>query len=458
VTSGQSRLRVCFVLNDLNLSGGVGVVLEHAHHLAESHGMEVSLALSRRRDEKWSYRRLEGIDVMTVEEIRERSFDVAVATWWETVYALSQIKAERYAYFVQSMEDRFYEEGAPERLLAAVTHSLPLSFITEARWIAETLEELRPDAPCFYVRNGVAKDVFQSPEAVEASIDGPLRILVEGSPDVWFKGVRDAFEAVGGMTASQTTTFVSLVPVALDFPVDRVRGPMTQDELAALYAETDVVLKLSKVEGMFGPPLEAFHMGATCVVTPVTGHEEYVVHGWNGIVTDWDSPVGTARWLDLLARDRRLLHYLRSNALRTARGWPSWQQASQFMASALTMIRRAPAPRPTHGVGQLLADVDAGVAEFRKQRDTLQSELGRINGELTRVTGEFEHRVGELWTQKNELSRENAALNEALGREASATARANQALANLEHTRVVRLGKAYWRAKDSLLRRGNADT
>jgi O-antigen biosynthesis protein len=451
VSSGQPGLRVCFVLNDLNLSGGVGVVLEHAHHLAESHGMEVSVALSRRRDEKWSYRRLEGIEVTTVEELRERSFDVAVATWWETVYALSKIKAERYAYFVQSLEDRFYEDGTPERLLAAVTHSLPLSFITEARWIAETLEEVRPGVSCFYVRNGVTKDVFHSPTAVEPSVDGPLRILIEGPADVWFKGVRDAFEAVGAMTASQTTTFVSLVPVALDFPVDRVRGPMTQDELAALYRETDVVLKLSKVEGMFGPPLEAFHMGATCVVTPVTGHEEYVVHGWNGIVTEWDSPAGTAHWLDLLARDRRLLHYLRSNALRTARGWPSWQQASQFMASALTRIRRAPAPRPTHGMAQLLADVDVGVAEFRKQRDTLQSELGRMNGELTRVTRELEHKAWELWTQKNELSRENVALNEALRREASATARANQALADLERTRAVRLGKAYWHFRDALL-------
>ena len=33
--------------------------------------------------------------------------------------------------------------------------------------------------------------------------------------------------------------------------------------MADLYAQTDVVLKLSSVEGMFGPPLEGFHRGAT---------------------------------------------------------------------------------------------------------------------------------------------------------------------------------------------------
>ena len=56
----------------------------------------------------------------------------------------------------------------------------------------------------------------------------------------------------------------------------RLVGPVSQAELARLYADTDVVLKLSRIEGMFGPPLEGFHCGATCVVTPVTGHDEYV--------------------------------------------------------------------------------------------------------------------------------------------------------------------------------------
>ena len=53
---------------------------------------------------------------------------------------------------------------------------------------------------------------------------------------------------------------------------------------------------------------------------------------------------GTARQLDLLARDRKLLHFLRTNALETARAWPSWEQSSQFMAAALLAIRREPPP------------------------------------------------------------------------------------------------------------------
>ena len=70
-----------------------------------------------------------------------------MATWWETTYSLFTVPAERYAYFVQSLEDRFYEPEMTERLGAAITLDLPVAFITEARWIRDTLAELRPDAP-----------------------------------------------------------------------------------------------------------------------------------------------------------------------------------------------------------------------------------------------------------------------------------------------------------------------
>ena len=234
---------------------------------------------------------------------------------------------------MQSLDDRFYKDDEAERLGAALTLDLPVAFITEAHWIIDTLAALRPDAPCYLVRNGIDKEVFTPLERVTPSTGAPLKILVEGSPAVWHKRVSEAVAAAGAMNEPHELTVVCSDPGAAGaIAVDRVLGPLSHGEMAALYAEHEVVLKLSTVEGMSGPPLEGFHRGATCVVTPVTGHEEYVVHGYNGLVTDWDDLRGTARQLDLLARDRRLLHTLRCNALETARGWPDWDQASQFMA------------------------------------------------------------------------------------------------------------------------------
>ena len=150
-----------------------------------------------------------------------------------------------------------------------------------------------------------------------------------------------------------------------------------------------MLLKLSSVEGMFGPPLEGFHRGATCVVTPVTGHDEYVEHGWNGMLVDWEDLGGTARQLDLLARDRELLHFLRVNALETARSWPSWDQSSEFMAGALLEIAREPPPAPGPGSARLLADLRGDLeiygGQLRERADFARRAL-RFERRIVRVT------------------------------------------------------------------------
>ena len=78
---------------------------------------------------------------------------------------------------------------------------------------------------------------------------------------MWFKGVGEALAAARAMQRA--------APRDASSPPSRTRrprrrptacvGPLSQREMAELYADTDVVLKLSRVEGMFGPPLEGFH-------------------------------------------------------------------------------------------------------------------------------------------------------------------------------------------------------
>jgi glycosyltransferase involved in cell wall biosynthesis len=360
-------VRVAFLVNDLALSGGVGIVTQHAHRLSALEGWDVTLVLVREQQEHtWQgYEHLPDLHVRSRSEALQEHYDVAVATWWETTSTLFELSSDRYAYFVQSLEDRFYRHDEPERLGAALTLDLPVSFITEARWIAETLAQLRPDAACHLVRNGIDKEIFALPAQAPVNFRDPLRVLVEGSPSSWFKHVPETIEAASMMSEPHRLTVVCGQPEALGaVPADEILGPLSHRQMAELYGHADVVLKLSSVEGMFGPPLEGFHRGATCVVTPVTGHEEYVEHGWNGLLSDWDDPVGTARQLDLLSRDRELLQFLRHNALETARSWPSLEQSSQFMAAALEAIVRDPPATAAPAAARMLADLRAGLEVY----------------------------------------------------------------------------------------------
>jgi len=398
-------VKVAFLVNDLQLSGGVGVVVAHARRLVAHHGFDVTLVLAReQKAPPWRYDTLEHLHVASLTDAHADRFDVAVGTWWETAFSLFTVPADRYAFFVQSLEDRFYTPEQAERRWAPLVTDLPVAYLTEARWIADTLAQLRPEAPCLLVRNGIDKTVYTAARDPQPRLDGPLRILVEGNPDVWFKGIEEAAKSLRRMREPKHVTFVSgLAGDVAEHGFDRVLTGLSATEMAALYAETDVVLKLSRVEGMFGPPLEGFHMGATCVVTAVTGHDEYVEHGWNGLVTDWDDLAGTARLLDLLARDRRLLHFLRRNAVATARAWPGWERQGQVMALALRRIGRTPPPPAPAALAQLMADARAGLEAHAGQASALRVtrwRLGRyerllIRTRLSKVIAARRHPVAQ---------------------------------------------------------------
>lgn len=379
-------VKIAFLLNTIGLSGGVGVIMKHALALSTEHGHEVTIVLTEgHKDDHWRYTELAALEITDLESVHERRFDVAIATWWETARVLGEVHADRHAYFVQSIEDRFYPEATIERMLAAQTYNLPVVYITEAGWIRETLNALNPGNPCHYVRNGIDKQVFTPGPAGGADSGLPLRILVEGHPDIVNKGIAEAVEAVGQVTAEHEVTYI--VPAKqFDFKFPdgaNVIGPLDFDGMAEAYRGHDVLLKLSRVEGMFGPPLEAFHCGATAMVAPVTGHDEYIEHGVNSVVVDWDDPKGTARWLDLLARDRELLAQLKRGALATASEWPGWDHSSSEFNDAIVKLLSSPQPDPESTLRSNLRDTYALVESVRR-RQQLELDDARF-GKLSRM-------------------------------------------------------------------------
>lgn len=327
--------------------------------------MDISLVRLRpNAHDDWAYAGLADVRACSLQVALEESFDVVVATWWETAMSLFRLRARRYAYFVQLLEDSHYPPGMPERLGFQLTLGMPVRFVTEAGWIRDFLRAVQPGNEPLYVRNGIDKEIFAFRSPIEAAPSGPLRIVIEGNVDLPRKATPHALAAVELMRRPRHVTLVTGARPTHSVPgADEELAGLTQTELAAVFARSHVLLKLSRAEGMFGPPLEAFHMGCTCVVNPVTGHDEYVAHLTNGLVVDWDDPLGTARALDLLATDRWLLHRLRLGALDTARGWPSWRQASSFMALALRRIAEEPAPDPAIAGRRMGSGIVATLAE-----------------------------------------------------------------------------------------------
>ncbi len=333
-------MRVAFLVETLGRSGGMAVIRGHARHLIEREGARCELVVCHPKPGT-----LPALDAgVPVRRLADAApVDIAIATWWTTAEALYQVDTSRRAVFLQNLEHRFYDDRTAEQLGALGVLDLPVDYLVIASHMEALLAALRPDARVRRVSNGIDKRVFV-PAAGERA-PGALRVLVEGQPTLWFKGVPEAVAAVRAMQEPATVTVaVHDVADAGELDADRVVGGLGPEAMAALYAEHDVLLKLPRFEGLGLPPLEAFHVGLPCVVTPFTGSEDYVEHGVNALVVGFDDEPGTAAALDRLARDAALRARLREGALSTAARWPDAETASARFAAAVHELVAEPPP------------------------------------------------------------------------------------------------------------------
>jgi glycosyltransferase involved in cell wall biosynthesis len=325
---------VAFVVSSGDISGGTNVVFRYAMHLAEA-GVQVTIVSNpalTKEAVSWHpistifrHPKLQWLHFFDASTIK---FDVAIATFWITFFDLWKINAANYIFFVQSIESRFYPPS--DRILRNIIdamYDLPCGFITEAKWIQRYLQQIHQQVAAV-VPNGIDKELFRCDgPALLPRQPGKLRVLVEGAIDVEFKNVPTAIRLA---RQAEVDEIWLLTPSDVrSYPgVDRVLSRIPHASTPLVYRSCDLVLKLSLVEGMFGPPLEMFHCGGTCVVFNVTGHDEYIEHGRNGIVVPTGDEAGVVAALKRLREMPPLLENLKCNAVATSASWPDWEQSS----------------------------------------------------------------------------------------------------------------------------------
>jgi len=326
--------KICFLVGSLNISGGTYVILQHAWYL-HSLGHDVTLAVQEPFTAdtlKW-HDKASSLKCVFFGEKTDEEFDLVIVTWWKTALEMFWYSAKRYAYFVQSIESKFYpDDEVPLKKLVDATYQLPVTYVTEASWIKYYLKE-NYSHHASLVLNGIRKDIYYESNNCFAPrpVETQPRVLIEGHLGVSFKNTALAIKAAKKAGAKDvwmlTGTPIQKVPY-----VNRVFSKIPANMTQLVYRSCDFLVKLSTVEGMFGPPLELFHCGGTAVVYNVSGHDEYIENHKNGIVIERGDIAGVIATIRRLLGDRDLLDYLKEGALLTAAKWPSWQQSSEAFA------------------------------------------------------------------------------------------------------------------------------
>jgi Glycosyl transferases group 1 len=234
-------------------------------------------------------------------------------------------------------------------------------------------------------------------------------VLVDGQPSMWFKGVHEAVACVRAMEEPAELTVVAGDPDdAGDVDGARVVGGLDSAGMADLYAQHDVLVKLSRVEGLGLGPIEAAHVGTPSVVAPYTGHDEYLVHGANGLVVGFDDAPGTARALDRLARDPGLVGRLSEGALASAREWPSAGDAAAALAAALGRVVEAPPPDPDAALGAL-------ARAHRRRLELTREHVRQASAGLEQAVGQRDWFRGALDEAREMVEQLNVAMRDLEG-------------------------------------------
>jgi len=290
-------MRITFVLAGMNMAGGTKVVSIYADRL-QRRGHDVFVVACPPKRMKLKHRVksaltgrgwpkappknapsfFDGVDVKKHVVDRYRPItdddvpdaDVVIATWWETaewVAALSPQKGTK-VHFIQNQEE--YPLFGDPRTVArtAAVYKLPLNRITISRSLVDWLERKhgcdRAAIPLIPIAMNL--DQFHAPprgkqarptvgmlyhphhtKGVDVSLKA-LELVARRHPDL------------------QVSSFGSYLPTAeLPLPPGTVfRHNPPQDRIRDIYAQCDVWLCASRVEGFHAPPMEA--MACRCPV------------------------------------------------------------------------------------------------------------------------------------------------------------------------------------------------
>jgi len=311
----EMKPKIGYVIPGTGISGGIAVVCEHANRLL-LRGYDVTLISEDNRDSIDWYPNLLA-EVIPVKKMGT-NYDILIATGWLTAYSVTQLPAKRRMYFVQSDESRFYAKSDPAYQRALKTYEMDFEFLTEAKWIRQWLRQsFEKDA--VYIPNGLNERIIHKAEPIIPKAD-KVRVLLEGPIDIPFKGMADAFQAVKDLDCEVWCVSSAGKPKP-EWKCDQFFYKVPIDKMKHIYSSCDILLKMSRVEGFFGPPLEMMACGGTVVVGKVTGYDEYIVDGYNALVVEMGDINGARIAVKRLIEDADLRRQLIQNGAKTADQW-----------------------------------------------------------------------------------------------------------------------------------------
>jgi O-antigen biosynthesis protein len=378
-------MKIVFLLPAAGVSGGLFVCYRHAHFLA-ARGHDVTMAFIADAGglgvHAYPNFTLPVRSLADLAASGER-FDAVVSGWWECYFEMFRIAADRYLHFVQgddreSLRAQHGGSFADEPFVDLAFTNPRVGYLAVARWLKARLEG-DADVAVAYTPNGVDLACFRADVNPLEPRGVRPRILIEGAQNLVFKRIELAFRVARRIPDAEIWYVSSDLPSRQISHAHRRFAQVPLGDMPAIYGSCDILLKLSVVEGFFGPPLEMMACGGTAVVSRVQGHDEYVIDGHNALTVPLDDEEAAVAAVRRVIADPGLRHTLARNGLETAARYGWERQCPKFEAALLELLGRL----PVWGRGDRAAQV--ALAELRVRAARVAPSSRRHPGRLSLV-------------------------------------------------------------------------
>ena len=316
---------IAFVLPSLEISGGIMVALRHAKYLFEE-GYDV-LLISEVPGNGWLEYMGQKFPVISKNHHPTYAhINKAVATMWTTVEFLELYpNIEQRYYLVQNFEVDFYTPEVFLRIRANQSYSPshPIQFITISKWCQRWLRDTY-EKNSLYAQNGIDAAKFVPHRR---SLDGKVRILIEGDCAAYYKNVDESFKIVDQLDPERFEVWYMSYNAEpkQSYRVDRFLHRVAYEKVFEVYAQCDILIKSSFLESFSYPPLEMMASGGYSLVVLNDGNAEYLRDRENCLIYQKGNVKQAVEEIMELCSDRQLQETLYQQGLETAkaRDWQS---------------------------------------------------------------------------------------------------------------------------------------
>ena len=269
-------MKIVYLLEGTEISGGAKVVLDHASELARR-GHAVTVA---GRTPKPAWHAMEGVDFVHDPDFSQLpEADWGIATFWTTVApACDSGRFGKVAHFCQGYEGSFPPyQPIREQIDAAYARPIPKLLIHQH--LRPVMEE-RFGADTIVLGQFIDRRAF-SPAPTPLPFEPPYRVSVVGPYEVELKGVQDALRGLAAARARAPFVVVHassspLSPEEVQLgATDVFMHNLSPVEMGNFYRGCHFHIQASHAfEGFPLPPLEAFACGCLPLVSDIPAFKE----------------------------------------------------------------------------------------------------------------------------------------------------------------------------------------